>query len=154
MPKIDIDLVVRLDFKKEKGMELTASCCCESAGVITQGEPVINSLCHCENCKKRTGSAFGISVYFKNEQIVKYFGETVIYTINNEIKQERHFCKNCGTTIYWKLSSIPDYIGVAGGCFNADLLPDPVYTLSNDNKFSWLALSGNFRECLENDVFK
>jgi len=135
-------------------MELTASCCCESAGIIIKGLPVVNAVCHCSNCKKRTGSAFGISVYFKNEQVTKYFGETLIYKIDNEIKQERHFCKNCGTTIYWKLSNIPDFTGVAGGCFNADLLPEPVYTLSNDNKFSWLELSVNFKKHFDKDVFK
>lgn len=70
------------------------------SGITVEGEPVISAVCHCENCKKRTGSAFGISVYFKNNQIISKFGNTESYKINNEIKQERIFCKSCGSTIY------------------------------------------------------
>ncbi|WP_444972210.1 GFA family protein [Zooshikella harenae] len=36
----------------------TAECCCGACTVSVQGNPVILAICHCKNCKKRTGSAF------------------------------------------------------------------------------------------------
>lgn len=129
-------------------MKHTATCCCESISIIIEGTPYINAVCHCENCKKRTGSAFGISVYFKSEQVVEIHGNTEVYKIDNETNQERHFCKQCGTTLHWYTSSLPGYIGIAGGCFNAMPFPEPMYTLSNQNKCSWLSLPTHFKEQL------
>ena len=59
-------------------MKRIAKCCCEQAGIEVEGEPELNLVCHCDSCKRATGSAFGISVYFKDEQIVRTFGETNI----------------------------------------------------------------------------
>ena len=126
-------------------MNLTATCCCERSGITVEGTPVISAVCHCDNCKKRTGSAFGVSVYFKNNQVISTFGNTESYKINKEAEQERHFCKTCGSTIYWNTSSFPEHTGVAGGCFGVGLIPEPVYTLSNKNKCTWLELSSDLK---------
>ena len=129
-------------------MNLRTSCCCESSGITLDGEPVLSAVCHCDNCKKRTGSAFGISVYFKNTQVTSRFGNTEVYKISNEVEQERLFCKTCGTTIYWKTSSFPEHIGVAGGCFSKETMPGPEYTLSNENKCTWLNLPKHIKNKL------
>jgi len=43
---------------------MVARCCCGELEINVSGEPTKHGICHCDNCKKRTGSAFGISVYF------------------------------------------------------------------------------------------
>ncbi|RTZ69437.1 MAG: hypothetical protein DSZ35_02565 [Verrucomicrobia bacterium] len=45
-------------------MKNLATYCCEKAGVEVEDEPDIYTVCHCDNCRKRTGSAFGVSAYF------------------------------------------------------------------------------------------
>ena len=45
-------------------MRRTASCACGQLRVECDGDPVGVSLCHCTECQKRTGSAFGIACLF------------------------------------------------------------------------------------------
>ena len=40
-------------------VERRARCCCGRLSVRVRGEPVINGLCHCDDCRRRTGSALG-----------------------------------------------------------------------------------------------
>jgi len=100
----------------------TAVCCCEETRVVVEGDPKLHVVCHCNNCKKRTGSAFGVSAYFLDTQVISKSGNTDIYEISNEeTQQKRHFCKSCGTTLYWKITkfdAIPNIevmTGIAGG---------------------------------------
>lgn len=120
----------------------TATCCCGRLSRGVEGEPVRHAVCHCSNCKKRTGSAFGISAYFNDQQIVGIRGDTHVYKIRTTTEQVRVFCKQCGTTLYWTTSAFPDKIGVAGGCFADHPLPAPTLTVSNENPCVWLARQG------------
>ena len=50
-------------------MKRIARCCCREIGVEVEGLPWLHAVCHCDNCKRRTGSAFGVSAYFEDDQI-------------------------------------------------------------------------------------
>ncbi len=100
----------------------------------------MHGICSCDNCKQRTGSAFGISAYFNTEQVVKKQGESQCYTLHNAEQnhdQERFFCVRCGTTLYWTVSTKPEWIGVAGGCFTENPLNEPKYSVNHRQKCAW-----------------
>jgi len=121
----------------------TASCCCGECTIILYGEPKSHGICHCDNCKKRTGSAFGVLVYFTYDQVIRQVGSMGIYNQISEVlenNQSRFFCQTCGTTLYWVLSNQPEIIGVAGGCFVNSLLPEPSFSRVNQNQCLWLTL--------------
>ena len=124
-----------------------ATCCCVKASIEVEGDPKFHLVCHCNNCKKRTGSAFGVSVYFPDTQVRSKKGETKVYEIESETtQQERYFCKSCGTTLYWKIykfqgvPAISEMTGIAGGCFDDNSLPEPTIVSSGEQKCSWLEL--------------
>lgn len=128
-------------------MQRTATCCCGQTTIMVDGDPHIHLVCHCDNCKTRTGSAFGVSAYFKETQIRNKGGITEIYAIDTvETKQERHFCGTCGTTLYWKIYRFPGLsdpatlTGIASGCFVENPLPSPSLTANNSGKCAWLEL--------------
>jgi len=125
----------------------TAQCCCGQASIELEGDPTIHAVCHCKDCKKRTGSAFGISAYFSNSQVRRKIGGVQIYEINNEeTRQKRYFCSFCGTTLYWEMSHFPripgvtEMTGVASGCFVDEPLPNPVFSANNEDRCVWLEL--------------
>jgi hypothetical protein len=100
-------------------------------------------VCHCTNCKRRTGSAFGISAYFDKSAVVGHTGATHVYAFHHAAQnhdQERHFCARCGTTLFWYLSSAPGSIGIAGGCFAGENMPDPTYAVTGAKRESWVTL--------------
>lgn len=126
----------------------TATCCCGACAIDVEGEPRINAICHCRNCKKRTGSAFGWSSYFADDKIVRKSGEVRVYEIAGKRQQQRWFCAQCGTTLYWKISHWPDSTGIAGGCFADDPLEPPTVTVSNDGRCAWVGLPEEWRTAL------
>ncbi|WP_374358396.1 GFA family protein [Chitinimonas sp.] len=107
------------------------------------GQPRMNGVCHCQNCQRRTGSAFGRSMYFPKASVVEISGETLVYAFHHQAQnhdQRRHFCARCGTTLFWYVSTLPELIGIAGGCFAGEDLPAPDYSVSHANKAAWLQL--------------
>jgi hypothetical protein len=124
-------------------MQRTATCACGQASISVNSLPTMHGICHCTNCKRRTGSAFGVSAYFDRSSVIDKTGETSIYAFHHAPQkhdQQRHFCARCGTTLFWFVSSLPEKIGIAGGCFVDDGLPEPTYSVTHRKKEPWLHL--------------
>jgi len=117
----------------------TARCACKAAAITVEGEPQMNGICHCRNCQRRSGSAFGWSTYFPDSQILSVEGDLAAYDLKIEPPQTRHFCRICGTTLYWKSGFMPESTGIAGGCFCGDL-PDPTFTSHGHTACAWVTL--------------
>ena len=100
-------------------------------------------VCYCTNCKRRTGSAFGISAYFDREAVVRQDGVTSVYAFHHsgqDHDRRRHFCSQCGTTLYWYISTLPDKIGIAGGCFAEQGLEEPTYSVADRKREPWVTV--------------
>lgn len=124
-------------------MQRTARCACGAASVSVRGEPSQHNVCHCTNCKRRSGSAFGISTYFQRADLIDQSGEMLVYAFHHDAwnhDQERHFCARCGTTLFWYMSSRPRLIGIAGGCFEDDALGEPTASANHAQKLPWVGL--------------
>ncbi|MFC6635359.1 GFA family protein [Microbulbifer taiwanensis] len=120
-----------------------AQCCCGELAIEVLGSPKRFGVCHCYNCRRRTGSAFGASAYFDLAQVKEILGASSVYGFESKHSkgsQRRYFCANCGTTLYWIYSETPEELGVAGGCFEIGYLNAPDYSVSNDNKLQWLTI--------------
>ena len=129
-------------------MTITATCACGACSIGVSGTPVAHAVCHCDNCKRRTGSAFGLSAYFRNKDVVSIDGETTVYALHNKHRsedQERFFCKKCGSTLYWRTTSYPDFVGIAAGCFPRDTLGEPTLSASSSEKLPWVAIPESWR---------
>lgn len=129
-------------------MRRVAKCCCGSTTITVNADPKIHAVCHCDNCKSRTGSAFGISAYFMDSHVIDKQGETVTYEIDTaQTRQTRHFCSKCGTTLFWKISRFTGLLdlsamtGIAGGCFVDNPLPAPTISVNNAKQCAWLQLA-------------
>jgi hypothetical protein len=129
-------------------MQRTARCACGQASITVNADPEMHGVCHCTNCKRRTGSAFGISSYFPKSSVVEIAGATTIYAFHlasQKHDQERHFCSKCGTTLYWYLSTAPLLVGIAAGCFADGELPEPNYSVTHRKKESWVTLPPSWK---------
>ena len=77
-------------------------------------------LCHCEYCQRRTGSAFGLMVYFAQDH-VRFSREhlrSYAYRTDSGNEMQSHFCMKCGTSLFLTGDILKGQIGVAGGCFD------------------------------------
>ncbi len=96
-------------------------CLCGAVRYQVTGYPnVWVGVCHCEFCKRRTGSAFGISAYF-DEAAVRITGELKAYEYrSNETNRwlKNGFCPICGTTVTVTLEAYPGALCITGGTFD------------------------------------
>lgn len=81
------------------------SCLCKSVLYTVTGEPVATTLCHCRNCQKITGSAFGANSIYRSQDFHIIQGEDEIkqYKDNDTASGAillRHFCINCGSPLF------------------------------------------------------
>ena len=92
------------------------------------------------NCQRRTGSAFGVAAYFKDEVILNESGSSREYQVNcdsgNNITTS--FCENCGTTVFWKADFFKGHTGIAVGCFTEPDFPEPSVSAWNRSKLNWV----------------
>ena len=106
----------------------------------------MHAICHCTDCKRRTGSAFAISAYFLRSNVTETKGETLVHAVHRrDDDQEVHFCKTCGTTLYWYTAARPHLIGIGGGCFPDGSLGEPTVSAKHDQKLPWVGIPQSWK---------
>jgi len=95
-------------------------CSCGAVRFELDGAPQWINVCHCDACKKRTGSAYGVSFVYAADNLKTFVGETKAYIRMGESgkKVRYEFCPHCGTTIRWDVEIVPGRQIFAGGAFD------------------------------------
>ena len=120
-------------------MTRIAHCCCGSLRAEAAGEPALLGVCHCMECQRRTGSAFGVSTIFAKEQ-VRTDEARKVYVRGSDSGQkiEFHLCPDCGSTVYWYMEFFPDLIGIAVGAFADPSMPWPTLSVWETTRHPWV----------------
>jgi hypothetical protein len=84
-------------------------CSCGSIRYELSGSPLWVNACHCDACKKRTGSAYGISAVVEKSMVRAFSGATKSYSRKGDSGKTVNydFCPNCGTTVRWRVELMP-----------------------------------------------
>lgn len=124
-----------------------AECACRKLSITLQNEPEIVSSCNCTDCQRRTGSVFGVAAYFAKTNIVAQTGDSKVFErkADSDGTVSMHFCPECGTTVYWRLSMYREYVGVAVGCFGDASFPAPERTVWANRKHHWVTFPPSVR---------
>lgn len=126
----------------------TATCSCGAVSVRVDGPPAFSAICCCRDCQQRTGSAFGMSVYFDAEQVVDRSGAPTVYRRISDKGRwlDFRFCPTCGTSVWWEAEFLPGKVGVSATLFG-DALPfaaDGAYFCAT--KPDWVAFPDTIRQ--------
>ena len=116
-----------------------AQCSCGGLRVLCEGAPVSVSICHCDACRRRTGSAFGIAAFYPRDA-VRVEGAARAFTRDSDSGHAVtfHFCPDCGSTIWWEPSRKPGMIGVGIGAFADPDYPMPDQSVSDARRYAWV----------------
>jgi hypothetical protein len=101
----------------------TASCRCGQLGAMATGDPVRVSVCHCLDCKKRSGSAFAVQARWPAER-VKFEGSSKSWShvADSGNRITFHFCPGCGSDVHYEIEGKFDgLIAIPLGAFASDL---------------------------------
>ena len=116
-----------------------ARCSCGQLSLIVEGEPVRISMCHCHDCQRRTGSAFGAQAWFPREK-VKINGDASQYrrTADSGNKITYHFCPSCGATVHYDFDEWDEATAVPIGAFADPCFPAPKVSVYEARKHNWV----------------
>ena len=122
----------------------TASCRCGQLRAIVTGDPVRVSVCHCLNCKKRSGSAFAVQARWPRAQVtIEGQSRTFVKAGDSGNPATFHFCPECGSDVYYEIEGkFDDLIAVPVGTFDQPWFATPDYSVYEGRKHDWLEIVG------------
>ena len=123
-----------------EGSDHLATCACGTLRIAANGEPDVVSVCNCTLCQRRTGSAFGVGVYYPRERVRAVAGVYKAFTRAAEAGRQvgNRFCPECGTTVYWTIDLRPQHFGIALGAFAGPGFVRPARIVWAQHQFDWV----------------
>ena len=122
-----------------------ASCRCGQLKATVAGEPVRVSVCHCLNCKKRSGSAFAAQARWPAER-VSIVGKSKSFqkVADSGNRATFHFCPDCGSDVYYEINGKFDgLVAIPVGAFADPFFFKPEYSVWEKRKHDWVDVTGN-----------
>ena len=122
----------------------TASCRCGQLKATVAGEPVRLSVCHCLNCKKRSGSAFAVQARWPAEHVqVEGSSRTFLKAGDSGNPATFHFCPDCGSDVFYLIDGkFEGLIAIPLGTFDDPFFGSPEYSVYEGRKHDWVEIVG------------
>ncbi len=94
----------------------TGKCLCGEITYVANGEPAIVAQCHCEECRRLSGTGHTVGAMFATD-VVAVSGKLSLfcYTSDKDSVVTKAFCGNCGSPIFGKNTRIPDHLTLSLG---------------------------------------
>jgi hypothetical protein len=130
---------------EETGMgDREAACSCRQLRLVCAGAPVRVSMCHCLECQRRTGSAFGVQAWYPEAQVRAVEGRAKqhVRTADSGRTVTFQFCPDCGGTVFWRAEGAPGQIAVAVGTFAEPGFAPPRYSVHERSRHAWTSAIG------------
>ncbi|HEY0628807.1 MAG TPA: GFA family protein [Sphingomicrobium sp.] len=123
----------------------TASCRCGQLKATVTGEPVRVSVCHCLNCKKRSGSAFAVQARWPAEQVAIEGRSNSHTTMADSGNSATHyFCPDCGSDVHYEnRGKFDGLIAIPLGAFDDPYFLSPKFSVWEGRKHDWVEVVGD-----------
>ncbi|KAM0323635.1 hypothetical protein ACHAQA_008570 [Verticillium albo-atrum] len=116
-------------------------CLCGAIKFTITGDPMASALCHCNDCRKTSGSAFAVNWVVLAHQVA-VTGKPAEYTApaksGNPVTN--HFCGACGTTLWRDGPATQGMMYVKAGTLEEDALgaTRPVAEIFTKRRAAWV----------------
>jgi hypothetical protein len=122
----------------------TASCRCGQLRAAVTGDPVRVSVCHCLNCKKRSGSAFAVQARWPSAQVqIEGESKSHVMVADSGNSATFHFCPECGSdAFYVNNGKFDDLVAIPLGAFDDPSFAGPGFSVWEERKYDWVEIVG------------
>ena len=122
-----------------------ASCRCGQLKATGTGEPVRVSVCHCHNCKKRSGSAFAVQARWPAEQVmIEGRSGSFVKVADSGNRATFHFCPECGSDVHYDINGKFDgLVAIPLGAFDNPYFLQPRFSVWEERKHDWVEIVGD-----------
>jgi hypothetical protein len=127
----------------------TASCRCGQLRASVTGEPVRVSVCHCLNCKKRSGSAFAVQARWPKAQVrIDGQSRTFVMVADSGNRATFHFCPDCGSDVYYEIDGkfddkFNELVAIPLGAFDDPFFLSPKFSVWEVRRHEWVEILGD-----------
>ena len=120
-----------------------AQCACGALRLKLSEPPRLTAVCHCFACQRRTGAPFSANAFYSIDSVeVSGASAEFIRTAESGRKVRMHFCRTCGSTVYWKPDASPSVIGEAVGSLTDPAFEPPAVSIFEQSKHQWVRFDG------------
>jgi len=126
-------------------------CICRAIRYKVYGPPVMVAYCHCDDCRRSSGSVVSVLAGFQKEGYELIKGNPTYYEATPVAK--RGFCKACGAPLIYENRNFPENIYIQIGSFDEpEKLPPDRHTWVADRIY-WHEIRDDLKqyEKLSND---
>ena len=126
----------------------TGSCLCGSVNYKSNSDPLVIQNCHCDQCRKATGSVYLTNLFIKEENF-EITGEVNNYTHLSDAgnNMPKYFCPKCGSQVFGKNSGRPGIITIRAGTVNEKNIIKPIRNLFLKSKVPSTPINSNLEAC-------
>jgi len=121
---------------------LSGQCLCGAVRYKVNCKPLTMYACHCTDCQKRTGSAFGLSMWVLRSAIEVTAGEPTLQTLKHSDGQPRfvRLCAQCGTRLWSEPARRPELAVLRPGTLDDTSSLRPVAHLWTRSAQPWVVI--------------
>lgn len=118
---------------------LNGGCLCGSVRYSSDAEPALVAVCHCKNCQKQSGTAFGLIVGIPRSEL-KLQGNLKTYEDKGDSggAVNRNFCPDCGSPITTDVAAMPDLTFIKAGTLDDTSWLNPTMNVYCDSAQKWI----------------
>lgn len=122
-----------------------ASCRCGQLSATATGQPVRVSVCHCLDCKKRSGSAFATQARWPTDQVaIEGHSKTWVNVADSGNRITFHFCPDCGSDVHYEINGKFDgLIAIPLGAFEDPYAFAPAFSVWEERRHDWVEIVGD-----------
>lgn len=122
--------------------ERTGGCQCGATRYKVTGEPKQVLACHCTDCQKQSGSAFGLVMVVEEDAFELTEGSVNSFVSSSDAGREKTgaFCPECGSRIYHLIAWRPGMLSVRAGTLDDTTWLEPTVHLWTRSKQPWVEI--------------
>jgi hypothetical protein len=90
--------------------ELRGGCLCGRVRYRLRGEPLAFYACHCTDCQRQSGAAFGLSMIVQRDQVDEIVGEPATFEVGMPDGRTKRgcYCGSCAARVWGEPVKLPE----------------------------------------------
>lgn len=126
--------------------QMAGGCLCGKVRYTASGDPAFVGVCHCTDCQKATGSAFGVVIGVPAPAVsVQGAVTTFRKTADSGKSIDRNFCPACGSIVCESVEVMPGVVMIPAGTLDDTSWVKPGMQIFCDSAQSWVHLGGEMK---------
>jgi len=121
-------------------------CLCGGVKFEIEGDLAGIQVCHCSECRRAQGSAFGTNLPVAAGQFRLICGADLLKAYESSPGKDRVFCSTCGSPVYSRLHARPDRLRIRAGLLDDSADLALAFHFHTDSRANWWPITDDLTQ--------